>query len=201
MIWLALGVLLWSGVHLFPSLGASTRAAWIERAGEGPYKGGFALALVLAIVLMVLGWRSTTPEWIYTPPAWGRWATNVAMLVAFVLFAASGVPTNLKRVLRHPQLTGFAIWALGHLLSNGEQRALVLFGGLGLWSVVSKRRLPILWAAEFTRQVTWKRITVETKNPQTSICQPFVPRSGRTFSRKAPKANMPAATSAGTSVS
>jgi uncharacterized membrane protein len=59
------------------------------------------------------------------------------MFVALVLFAASGVPTNLKRVLRHPQLTGFGIWAASHLLSNGDSRSVVLFGGLGLWAVVA----------------------------------------------------------------
>jgi uncharacterized membrane protein len=137
MVWLVLGVLLWSAAHLMKSAAPGLRNQVAGALGAGPYQGVFSLVILASVGLMVLGWRSTTPEWIYTPPAWGRWATNVAMLVAFVLFAASGVPTNLKRILRHPQLTGFAIWALGHLLSNGEQRALVLFGGLGLWSLVS----------------------------------------------------------------
>jgi uncharacterized membrane protein len=54
-----------------------------------------------------------------------------------VLFAASGVPSNLKRWIRHPQLTGVLVFAAGHLLSNGDQRSLVLFGGLGLWSIAA----------------------------------------------------------------
>jgi uncharacterized membrane protein len=58
------------------------------------------------------------------------------MLVALVLFAASGVPTNLKRFIRHPQLTGVATWAIAHLLSNGDSRSLVLFGGVGLWALL-----------------------------------------------------------------
>jgi uncharacterized membrane protein len=57
--------------------------------------------------------------------------------VALLLFAASGMTTNIKRVLRHPQLTGLATWAAAHLLANGELRSLVLFGGLGLWAVVA----------------------------------------------------------------
>jgi len=53
-----------------------------------------------------------------------------------MIFLGSAVPTNLKRVLRHPQLLGVAIWSAAHLLSNGADRWLVLFGGLGSWSVL-----------------------------------------------------------------
>ena len=34
-------------------------------------------------------------------------------------------------------LTGVLIWALGHLLANGDNKSLVLFGGLGLWALIS----------------------------------------------------------------
>ena len=59
------------------------------------------------------------------------------MFVALLLFAASGMTTNIKRVLRHPQLTGVATWGAAHLLANGDLRSLVLFGGLGLWAIVA----------------------------------------------------------------
>jgi len=137
MSWLVLGVLVWSGMHLLPCAGLSVRAGLIQRLGEGPYKRLIALTIVLSIVLMVLGWRSTDPVVVYAAPGWGRLAANVLMVAALVLFAASGVPTNLKRVLRHPQLTSVATWAVAHLLSNGDSRSLVLFGGLGLWAVVA----------------------------------------------------------------
>ena len=59
MIFLILGVLIFAGVHLIPAAGVRLRAGWIERIGEGPYKGLFALSLVGAITLMVIGWKST----------------------------------------------------------------------------------------------------------------------------------------------
>ena len=34
-------------------------------------------------------------------------------------------------------LTGVLIWAGGHLLANGDNKSLILFGGLGLWALVS----------------------------------------------------------------
>ena len=137
MMLLVIGVLLWSGMHLFPCVAVEPRKLLIGRMGEQPYKGVFALTLVAAIVMMVLGWRSSVPYGIYSPPAWSAPAANLLMIVALVLFVASTVPTNLKRVIRHPQLTGFAIWAGAHLLANGDRRSLILFGGLGLWAVLA----------------------------------------------------------------
>jgi len=136
MTFLILGILIWSGVHLIPARGVRMRAAWIERIGEGPYKGLFALSLVGAITLMVTGWKSTGPVAIYAPPEWGRWLANVAMFVSLVLFMGSNVPSNMKRFVRHPQLTGVAVWGVAHLFANGDLRSLVLFGGLALWAVI-----------------------------------------------------------------
>ena len=135
MIWLVFGVVLWGGLHLLPVVGVEARKGLIGRIGEQPYKGLFALSLVVAIVLMVVGWRSSEPVGVYATPPWG--AAAAIFLMGVALFVASGVPTNLKRLLRHPQLTGFAIWAAAHLLANGDRRSLVLFGGLGLWAVVT----------------------------------------------------------------
>ncbi len=136
MIWLVLGVLAWSAVHLFPCLAVPTRTRLVERLGA-PYQGLFALVILSSIALMVFGWRSTVPSFLYSPPEWSRAVTNLLMLVALVLFAASALPTNLKRVVRHPQLVAMATWAVAHLLSNGDSRSIVLFGGLGLWALAA----------------------------------------------------------------
>ncbi len=136
MTWLVLGVVLWSAVHLLPSAGAPVRARAVERLGQA-YQGVFALAILASIGLMVLGWRSTLPTAVYSPPAWGRAASNVLMFIALLLFAASGLTTNIKRVIQHPQLIGLATWGTAHLLSNGELRSLVLFGGLWLWAIAA----------------------------------------------------------------
>ena len=51
MTMLILGLVLWIGVHLFPSVMPGARASLINKLGEGPYKGLFALDVVLAILL------------------------------------------------------------------------------------------------------------------------------------------------------
>lgn len=136
MIWLWLGVGLWSGLHFIPSLARGMRASLIGRLGENAYKILFSLGVVGSIALMVLGWRSTTPVEIYNPPIWGPPIANALVLVAFLLFALAHAKTNAKRFIRHPQLTGLVIWAIGHLLANGDSRSFVLFGVLGLWALV-----------------------------------------------------------------
>ena len=135
MIWLVLGVSLFAGIHMLPTA-AATRERVVERLGEQPYKGLFSLGSVGGIVLMVIGWRSSVPSTLYAPPGWGAAVANPLIFVALVLFVASSLPTNLKRLIRHPQLTGVVTWAGAHLLANGDSRSLVLFGGIGVWAVV-----------------------------------------------------------------
>jgi len=108
----------------------------MESLGIG-YQGLFALSILASIALMIFGWRSAVPSLLYAPPAWTIAVADLLMFVALLLFIASGVPTNIKRVLRHPQLTGVAVWAGAHLLANGDSRSLVLFGGLGVWALVA----------------------------------------------------------------
>lgn len=130
------GIFLWSVVHLVPSLWPGIRQSVIARIGVGPWKGLFAIAIAAALVLIVIGWRNTVPQAIYQPPPWGRAAAIGLMLVSVYLFGAARRPASIKRVLRHPQLTGLITWSVAHLLANGDHRSLILFGGLGLWAIV-----------------------------------------------------------------
>ncbi len=136
MIWLVLGVILWSVVHFIPTIGISLKSRLVEAVGENGYKIGFSLLVVLSIVLMVVGWRSAEPSLIYSPAEWTRSAAAVLMIVSFILFGAAQHPTRIKRFIRHPQLTGLMVWSVAHLLSNGDSRSVVLFGGLGLWALL-----------------------------------------------------------------
>jgi uncharacterized membrane protein len=132
MIWLVVGVLLWSGAHLFKRLAPRARRGMGDAA-----KGMVAGASLLAIVLMVVGYRIADPEPLWVAPAWAWHLNNLAMVVAVILFAASTSPNRLKARMRHPMLTAAAIWAAAHLLVNGDTPSLVLFGGLGLWAVAA----------------------------------------------------------------
>lgn len=136
MIILVAGVLLWSLTHLMISAAPDLRAGLIARIGMVPYKILFSLTLVGALVLMVVGWKASPVTAAWLPPAGMRHATMLLVPIAVILFISARAPTDIKRLIRHPQLTGVKLWAVAHLLSNGEWRSLILFGGLLAWAVL-----------------------------------------------------------------
>ena len=133
---LVAGLLLWTVVHMLPSVGRPIRTRIVAALGENPYKGIFSLLIVTAVVLMAVGWRGAVPTHVYMPPTWGRLAAFALMPIALMLFFAAHTPTNIKRVVRHPQLTGVVLWSIAHLLANGDSRSLVFFTGLASWAIV-----------------------------------------------------------------
>jgi uncharacterized membrane protein len=134
MTLLIAGVALWWAAHLFKRLAPGSRAALGDR-GNGP----MALLIIASVVLMVFGYRAAEGT-VY----WGRepmWVgiNNLLMVVAFYFYAASGAKGAkiwLGTKVRHPQLTGFSIWTVAHLLVNGDTPSFILFGGLLIWAVV-----------------------------------------------------------------
>lgn len=131
------GLALWVVVHLFPSVAKNARQAVMARIGNGPYQGVFALLIITSLVLIVFGWRNAVPEIIYLPPPVLRTPAMLLVVIAFILFVASNFPrTRIKRFLRHPQLSGVLLWAIAHLMANGDSRSLLLFGTLGAWAIV-----------------------------------------------------------------
>ena len=132
MTLLILGVALWWAAHLFKRIAPATRA----NLGEAG-KGLVAVALLLSVVLMVLGYRGAEQIDIWYPPAFLIHVNNSLMILAFYFYAASGLKTGITRKIRHPQLTGFKTWAVAHLLVNGDLASIILFGGLLGWAVVS----------------------------------------------------------------
>jgi len=131
MIVLVLGIALWWAAHLFKRLAPEPRA----RLGE-PGKGLVAVALVVSIVLMVIGYRAAPFLPVWSPPGFLVHVNNLLMVLAVYLFAASGLKTRITAKIRHPQLTGTKAWAVAHLLVNGDVAAILLFGGLLAWAVV-----------------------------------------------------------------
>lgn len=134
---LAFSIAAFIGLHLIPYFAKSFRAGAQSTIGMLPYKGLFALSVAAALVGIILGWMDSEPDFLYAPPAWGMHATPVFVLVGFVLFFASNAPTNIKRGIRHPQMTGVFLWSIGHLLSNGEDRSVLLFGSFAIWAALA----------------------------------------------------------------
>ncbi len=131
---LLMGILLWSGVHYIPGFMPDVKKKLIEMLG-GAYRAVFAILIVISIFLIVLGWKSADVEIIYDPPASGGMINMTLMLFSFYLFAAAHGPSNIKRIIRHPMLTGVIVWGVGHLIANGDNRSIVLFAGMIIWAI------------------------------------------------------------------
>ena len=130
------GILLYCAVHLFPAALPAVRSRAVLRLGEHPYKGVFSLLIIASIALIVFGWKAATPGILYRPPLAPGLVSSALMLIALVLFAASAIPSNIGRLIRHPQMTAVILWSAAHLLTNGDRPSLLLFGGLGAWALL-----------------------------------------------------------------
>ncbi|WP_172299325.1 NnrU family protein [Pseudoruegeria sp. HB172150] len=135
MILLVLGIALWWAAHLFKRLAPGPRAAMETKMGNGA-KGVVALALLISVVLMVIGFRTSDFIDVYYPPSWGIHLNNLLMLIAVVLFGLGNSKSRLRGKMRHPMLTGMLTWAVAHLLVNGDLSSVLLFGLLGVWAIV-----------------------------------------------------------------
>jgi uncharacterized membrane protein len=136
MTMLLVGIVLFALLHLSPAVTPGIKAGITARFGTGAYRGLMTLFIIVAMVLIVLGWRAAQPELLYLPSAPLRHPAMAMVAVAFFLMVTSTRPSRLRQWVRHPQLTGVIVWAAAHLLLNGDDRSVVLFGGLGLWAAI-----------------------------------------------------------------
>ena len=136
MTLLIAGLVLFAGAHLYPSAFKANRDSLAAKLGQNGYRGTFSVIVFVSLLMIVFGWRSATPSYLYSPPFTGGILTSVVIFVAFVLFVGSQTRTNIKRYIRHPQMLAVVLWSLAHLLVNGDSRSTLLFGGLGAWAIL-----------------------------------------------------------------
>jgi uncharacterized membrane protein len=137
---LVIGLAVFLGAHVFVTR-RDARAALIARIGEWPYKGLFALVSLLGLVLIVWGFgRYLHAGYIqlWSPPTWMRHVTVALVWPAAILVTAAYIPGDIKRTLKHPMLAGIKLWALAHLLSNGDLGGIILFGSILAWAVFDR---------------------------------------------------------------
>ncbi|WP_298814502.1 NnrU family protein [uncultured Roseibium sp.] len=142
------GLVLFFAIHVLPMVPA-TRAGLISKIGENAYKGVFALVSIAGFALIIYGYgvaRFEGPPLLYDPPLWLRHVTMLLMVPVFIFLVAAYVPCRIRRALKHPMLVAIKLWALSHLLANGDLASVLLFGTFFLWAVADrisvKRRGP-----------------------------------------------------------
>ena len=136
MTLLIAGITLWFVTHLFPAAAPRTRDNLIEKLGENPYRGVFSLLILAALLMIIFGWKSAVPSALYAPPMGPGIVPSVLVLSGLVIFFSSQTGGHIKRLIRHPQMTGVLFWSTAHLLANGDSRSVSLFGGFALWAAL-----------------------------------------------------------------
>jgi len=142
VIYLLIGIFLFLGAHSVRIWADPWRDRMLARLGEARWKGLYALTSAIGLGLLIWGFglARQEPVQLWIPPNGMRHLASVLMLGSFVLLAAAYVPGNrIKARLRHPMVLSVKLWALAHLLANGNLAHGVLFGAFLVWAVLSFR--------------------------------------------------------------
>jgi uncharacterized membrane protein len=139
---LVLGLIIFLGAHSVRIVADDWRSARIAHWGEMTWKGVYSLVSIAGLGLIIWGYglARVDPVVLWSPPIWTRHIASLLTLPAFVLLVAAYVPGNrLKSAIGHPMVAGVKLWALAHLLANGNLADLLLFGSFLVWAAFSFR--------------------------------------------------------------
>jgi len=143
---LALAVLAFVGGHFVLS-SAPFRRPLVGVLGERAFAGVYSALMLAAFVWMVTAFRAAPYVPLWDLPRGARMIPVLIMPFACLLFVGSVTVRNptmvmgavaadpapgMIKVTRHPMLWAFGLWALAHLIVNGEASALLLFGGIAI---------------------------------------------------------------------
>lgn len=137
----------------------SLRALLVRRLGEGPYRGLFSLIALAAFAWLILAYARAPAA----APVWDLWpAASILALalmpVALILLvggfsipnptAIGGRPaearvTGVLRITRNPVLWGIGLWAVLHMLANGDPPALAFFGTFAVLALLGSHLIDV----------------------------------------------------------
>lgn len=134
------GLVLFIGTHVLTT-SRDTRAAVISRLGESGYKIAYSVIAIFGVFLIGRGfsvYRAT--EWVnvWYPPIALRHIALGLMLPAIILVVASYIRGRIYTAVKHPMLAGVKLWAVLHLLANGDLGSIILFGSILAWAVYDR---------------------------------------------------------------
>jgi uncharacterized membrane protein len=176
---LILAAALFVGSHFLIS---STRLRTIlaARLGERAFAGAFSVLALGLVIWLVAAFKAAPRDLIlWSVPGAAQLALAVmplALLLAVTGFAtpnptavlteppaANWQPRGIFTVTRHPVMWGFGIWALLHILADGDLAAILLFGAFavlalgGTLAIDAKKRRR--WSTE-----SWRSFSATTSN-------------------------------------
>jgi uncharacterized membrane protein len=161
--------------HVVPSA-PGLRGRLIQALGRPAFYTGYALSSLLTLGLLIWAYRTVGPQpWLHAPFPAARHIALAAMPIAILLVIARlttrvepDLPRGIYRIMAVPGSFGILLWALVHLLNLGEARAVVVFGGLALMTLIALVK-NLLLAAPGYRDVGWVPFAAIAAGRQTFI--------------------------------
>ncbi|ABD07149.1 NnrU [Rhodopseudomonas palustris HaA2] len=135
-----LGLVLFIGTHVVTTQ-RDLRGRLIGIGGEAVYKIGYAVLAILGIVLISYGFGAYREDGLidlWFPPVWTKHLTALLMLPMAILLAAAYSRGRIYAAVKHPMITAVKLWAVGHLIANGDLGSIILFGSLLAWAVYDR---------------------------------------------------------------
>jgi len=145
---LIIGLLLFFATHAISIVNVSWRDRVAARIGTLTWQGLYSLAAMAGLLLIIWGYglARQDPVVLYLPPDWLRHGAMLLLIFVFPLLLATYLPGRIQTAAKHPMLAATKLWALAHLLANGNLADVLLFGSFLVWAVVDrislKRRTP-----------------------------------------------------------
>jgi len=142
MLLLVVGLVLFFAIHLVPTA-PDLRAGLIQRFGASAYKALFGVISLAGFVLIVMGYHKMQLNpgknvVLWESPLWLNHVTWLLMLPAMIALVAAYVPSRIHSALKHPMLVAIKLWALSHLIVNGDLASLVLFGSFLAYAIYDR---------------------------------------------------------------
>jgi uncharacterized membrane protein len=156
------------------------RAWLVGRIGERPYLALYSLIALGAVIWLIVAYRRAPYVELWPMTGWSAWVPLLVMPFALLLLVcgvstlnptAVGAPDTLDqaepvcgilRITRHPFMWGVALWALAHLVPNGDAAALVLFGTFALLALLGTLLIDHKFRAR--RGAQWQRFAAASSN-------------------------------------
>ncbi|MGQ0834861.1 MAG: NnrU family protein [Gammaproteobacteria bacterium] len=164
----------------FGVAGTKLRDAIVARIGMRPYRAVFSILSLGGIVWLVAAYSRAPLVPLWTAPPWTKYVALVLVFAAFPLVVIGLLTPNpttanfesllkrdnvvqgMIRITRHPFLWGVALWALAHLIVNGDAASLVLFGSFLFLALAGTASIDAKRKRAFGDQ--WERFAAATSN-------------------------------------
>ena len=132
------GLIVFLGIHSVRMFAPAIRTNVIEARGENAWKGIYTLISFAGLALMIWGYGQARLDnsYFYSPPLGLMHLQLLLMVPVMILLVASQLPAGkIKKAVKNPMLIAVKLWAIGHLLVNGDLASILLFGGFLVWAV------------------------------------------------------------------